>query len=51
MITDNDKATGSQISESGPIKGAEDSAGKYLDPVRLSGKSPHFNFQYKVLLD
>lgn len=39
MITDDDRAIGFKISESGPIKGAEGSVGKYLDPVRLSGKT------------
>ena len=39
MISDDDKAIGFKISESGPIKGAEGSAGKFLDPVRLSGKT------------
>ena len=39
MISDDDKAIGFKISERGPIKGAEGSAGKYLDPVRLSGKT------------
>lgn len=37
MITDDDKAIGFKISESGPIKGAEGSVGRYLDALRLSG--------------
>ena len=41
MISDDDRAIGFTINvnESGIIKGAEGGAGKYLDPVRLSGKT------------
>ena len=39
MITDDNRAFGFKISESGPIKGAEGQVGKYLDPVTLRGES------------
>ena len=48
MISDDDKAIGFKISESGPIKGAEGSAGKYLDPIRLSGKTRVRGFEVNV---
>ncbi|XP_028415527.1 uncharacterized protein LOC114538593 [Dendronephthya gigantea] len=37
MISDDYHAIGFKISESGPIKGAEGTPGKYLDPVTLRG--------------
>ena len=37
MISDNDFAIGFKISESGPIKGAEGDAGRYLTDINLRG--------------
>ena len=39
MISNDMHAIGFKISESGPIKGAEGTPGKYLDPVTLRGES------------
>ncbi len=39
MISDDNRAIGFKISESGPIYGAEGEPGKYLDPVSLRGES------------
>ena len=38
MISDDTRAIGFKISESGPIYGAEGEPGKYLDPVTLRGQ-------------
>ena len=51
MISDDNRAIGFKISESGPIYGAEGEPGKYLDPVTLRGKSimSIYNIQHDII--
>ena len=51
MISDDNRAIGFKIRESGPIYGAEGEPGKYLDPVTLRGKSimSIYNIQHDII--